>query len=206
MKKVVSLILVLAMVLVLPLAAWAEEDSFGAGSTEDNAYWNEALKIGCAMADEWYFYTDEEILENNQALAGQLKDDLAETIREAGSMMDMMAVNTETGENVNVTLERMSIANSLLITEEKYVQLSQEQLGAALEQMGMENVTVQQDEIEFAGEKHPCLRVSGTMDDVELFETLVVVKTGRTMIVVTACSYFENTTDETLTYFYREKA
>lgn len=205
MKKVVSLLLVLTMILTLPIFALAEEDSFGAGTTEENAYWNDSLKIGCTFGDEWYFYTDDEILENNQAVVGQLKDDLAEAIREAGTMMDMMAMNTETGENVNVNLERMSLANSLIYTEDAYVKASVDQLASALEQMGMENVTAEQDEMEFMGEKHPCIRVSGTLEDVELFETLAVVKSGRTMIVVTACSYFEDTTADILSSFYREK-
>lgn len=157
------------------------------------------------MDENWYFYSDEEIMENVQATAGQLKDDLAEAIKDAGSMMDMMAVNQETGENVNVNLERLSVVNSLLIDEAKYVELSLAQLGDALEQMGITVSDIGQDEMEFAGSKHPCIRLTGTIEGFELFETLVVVKTGRTIIVVTACSYLEDTTDEILSHFYTEK-
>lgn len=205
MKKAISLILTLALVLALPMAALAEEDSFGAGTSDGNTYWNETLSIGCTMDENWYFYSDEEIMENVQATAGQLKDDLAEAIKDAGSMMDMMAVNQETGENVNVNLERLSVVNSLLVDEAKYVELSLAQLGDALEQMGITVSDIGQDEMEFAGSKHPCIRLTGTIEGFELFETLVVVKTGRTIIVVTACSYLEDTTDEILSHFYTEK-
>lgn len=205
MKKAISLILTLALVLALPMAALAEEDAFGAGASDETSYWNETLSIGCTMDENWYFYSDEEIMESVQTTAGQLKDDLAEAIKDAGTMMDMMAVNQETGENVNVNLERLSVANSLLVDETKYVELSLAQLGDALEQMGLTVTDIGQDEMEFAGSKHPCIRLTGTIEDIDLFETLVVVKTGRTVIVVTACSYLEDTTDQILSHFYTEK-
>ena len=46
------------------------------GSAEGNSYWNDSLSIGCTMDDEWYFYTDEEIMENVQTTAGKLKEEL----------------------------------------------------------------------------------------------------------------------------------
>lgn len=205
MKKAMSLILVLALVLVLPAAAMAEEDSFGVGSSEGNSYWNESLKIGCTMDENWYFYTDEEIMENMQATTDMLKEDLAEAVKEAGTMMDMMAANMETGDNVNVNLERLSVANALLFTEDKYLELSMTQLGDALEQMGLENVNLEKDEMEFMGGKHPCIHLTGSIEGIDLFETLVAVKTGRTMIVITACSYFEDVTADILSNFYNEK-
>ena len=205
MKKAMSLSLVLALVLVLPVAAMAEEDTFGVGTSEGNSYWNESLKIGCTMDENWYFYTDEEIMENMQATTDMLKEDLAEAVKEAGTMMDMMAANMETGDNVNVNLERLSLAASLIYTEDAYVKASVDQLASALEQMGMENVTAEQDEMEFMGEKHPCIHLTGSIEGIDLFETLVAVKTGRTMIVITACSYFEDATADILSSFYNEK-
>lgn len=207
MKRVISLVVVLAMVLAVPVLAGAE-DSFGVGSAQGNSYWNDALQIGCTMSDEWYFYTDEEIMENVQSTAGQLKEELAEMVKEAGTMMDMMAVNTETGENVNVNLERLSLANSLLMTESAYVEVSLnqiKQLADTLEQLGMEDISVETGEMEFLGETHACLRVHGSLQGIDMYETLVVVKTGRTMIAVTACSYWEDTTEEILSNFYREQ-
>ena len=204
MKRAISLVVVLAMVLAMPVLAMAE-DSFGVGSAQDHSYWNDYLSIGCTLSDEWYFYTDEEIMENVQATAGELKEDLAEAVKEAGTMMDMMAVNTETGENVNVNLERLSLANSLLMSEKSYVETARQQLADALEQVGMENVTVETGETEFMGKPHACLTVSGSLEGIGLYETLVVVKSGRTMIVVTACSYWEDTTPDILASFYGEK-
>ncbi len=211
MKKTISLLLAMLLLLAMPMAAFAEDDSFAAGSIDENSYWNESLRLGCTLDDDWYFYTDEEILEVNGAAADLLKDDLAEAVRESGQMMDMMAMNMETGDNVNINLERLSLANSLMIDEETYVELSMEQLPTALEQMGLSDVTIEAGTIEFAGEEHACLRISGYMiidgleEPLSLYETMAIVKNGRTIIVITACSYWEDTTEDILAAFYREK-
>ena len=204
MKKTVCILLAMALLVCLPITA-AASDEFGIGVSQGNTYWNDAVKLGCTLDESWYFYTDEEILEQNAETAGKLKGDLAEAVKEAGSLMDMMALNTETGENVNVNLERLSIANSLLVDEDKYIEPSAASLGSALEQVGIEGLDLRTDKIAFLGEEHPCIRISGKIQDVPLYETLVVVKTGRTMIVVTACSYLEDTTEEILSCFYNEK-
>ena len=205
MKRAISLILVLAMVLAMPVLAMAEEDNFGVGSAEGNSYWNDSLSIGCTLDDEWYFYTDEEIMKSIQTTTWQLKGDLAKMVKDAGSMMDMKALNTETGENVNITLERLSLINSLLISEKTYVEITKQQLSDALEQIGMELIIMEPDEMEFMGQTHPCLRISGFLQDNYVHETQVMVKSGRTMIVVTAFSYWKNTTEEILSNFYSEK-
>lgn len=213
MKKTVSLLLALVMLLALPLAVCAEDDSFAAGTVDGNTYWNEALSLGCTLGDDWYFYSDEEIVEVNGATADLLKDDLAEAVREAGTMMDMMAMDLETGDNVNVNLERLSLANSLLINEESYVKLSMDQMEIAMEQIGVTDLTMENGTMEFAGEDHAYIHLSGNMTvEVEdgsvslpLYETLVIIKNGRTIIVVTACTYWEDTTGDILSNFYREK-
>lgn len=205
MKRAISFLLALAMVLALPLGAFAEDDSFGVGASEGNSYWNESLSLGCTLGDEWYFYTDEEIMESVQQTAGQLKDEMAEAIKDGGSFIDMMAMDTGTGTNVNVTLERLSISNALLIGEAQYIRGCSEQLGEALGQLGLENLDMQADEMDFLGQKHPCLRITGTVQGIPFFETMAVVKHGRTIIIVTACSYYEDSTDAVIGCFYTEK-
>lgn len=210
-KRMTSLLLALVLLLAMPLAAFAEEDAFGAGTSDEHSYWNDAISLGCTLDDSWYFYTDEEIVASSGATADMLKDDLAEAVREAGSLMDMMAVNMETGENVNVTLERLSLANSLLMDAESYAQATVSQLTVALEQMGLTDVTIEIDTMEFAGEEQICLKVSGNMAvegldiPLPLYETMVIIKSGRTIMAITACTYWEDATEDILVNFYREQ-
>lgn len=204
MKKTFTLILATLMVLCCFCGgAFAEEeDSFGLGDAENNTYWNETMSIGCTLDENWYFYTREEILELNGMTAEMLDETLAEAVREAGAMMDMYAMNLVTGATVNVNLERLSLSNSLLISEASYLRLSEEGLCTALEQMGCENVQVETGTMEFLGKEHACARVSAEISGVQLYETIAVIKTGRTMIVVTSASFLEDTTEEVLSCFF----
>ncbi len=220
MKKTISMLLALAMTLSFPLAAHCEgtkggsngvvlttlsSDGFSAGVQAENSYWNEAVNIGCTLGSDWYFYTDEEIAEQNGLTTGMLREDYAKLLEESGSMMDMLAVNTETGENVNITLQRLSLADALVLDEQKYAEISAEPLVEALEQTGLEDVSTSVDEVDFLGEKHPCIRVKALMQNMDFFETLVIVKTGRTVCVVTVACFLEDTTEEVLANFYGEK-
>lgn len=220
MKKAISMLLALAMTLSFPLAAHCEgtkggsngvvlttlsSDGFSAGVQAENSYWNEALNIGCTLGSDWYFYTDEEIAEQNGLVTGMLREDYAKLLEESGSMMDMLAVNTETGENVNITLQRLTLADALVLDEQKYAEISAEPLVEALEQTGLEDVSTSVDEVDFLGEKHPCIRVKALMQNMDFFETLVIVKTGRTVCVVTVACFLEDTTEEVLANFYGEK-
>lgn len=220
MKKAISMLLALAMTLSFPLAAHCEgtkggsngvvlttlsSDGFSAGVQAENSYWNEAVNIGCTFGSEWYFYTDEEIAEQNGLVTGMLREDYAKLLEESGSMMDMLAVNTETGENVNITLQRLTLADALVLDEQKYAEISAEPLVEALEQTGLEDVSTSVDEVDFLVEKHPCIRVKALMQNMDFFETLVIVKTGRTVCVVTVACFLEDTTEEVLANFYGEK-
>lgn len=220
MKKAISMLLALAMTLSFPLAAHCEgtkgssngvvlttlsSDGFSAGVQAENSYWNEAVNIGCTLGSDWYFYTDEEIAEQNGLVTGMLREDYAKLLEESGSMMDMLAVNTETGENVNITLQRLTLADALVLDEQKYAEISAEPLVEALEQTGLEDVSTSVDEVDFLGEKHPCIRVKALMQNMDFFETLVIVKTGRTVCVVTVACFLEDTTEEVLANFYGEK-
>lgn len=204
MKRLISLLLVLTVVLGLPLAACAADD-FSVGVTEGQRYWNDTVGVGCTLGDEWYFYTEEEIAAQNGLAAGMLREDYAKMVAESGSMMDMLALNTETGTSVNVTLQRLSLTDALLINEQKYAEISTESLTEALEQIGLENVGTSVDKVEFLGEKHPCVRVTGVMQGVDFFETLAIFKTGRTVCIVTVGCFQEDTSAEVLACFYGEK-
>ena len=204
MKRAFTLILATLMVLgCFCGGAFAEEeDSFGLGDAENNTYWNETMSIGCTLDENWYFYTREEILELNGMTAEMLDDTLAEAMREAGAMMDMYAMNLVTGATVNVNLERLSLSNSLLVSETSYIKLSEESLCTVLGQMGCENVQVETGTMEFLGKEHACARVSAEISGVQMYETIVVIKTGRTMIVVTSASFYEDITEEVLSCFF----
>lgn len=195
MKRVLSLLLVLTLATVLPLAAYAQSQS----------YWNEEVSLGCTLSDPWYFFTDEEIAAQNGLTAEQMGEDFTKLAEESGSIMVMMAVNPETGESVNLTLQPLSWLDSKRIGEEAYAKISAPSLKDALLQMGLENVEATVGELEFMGKPHPCIHITAAIQGTDFFETLAVYKVGDTVCIVTAASYVEDTTEAALANFYGEK-
>ncbi|MGM9605230.1 MAG: hypothetical protein ACI3XG_09195 [Faecousia sp.] len=193
MKRAFTLILALAMVVTLAAISPAAraEDDFGTGIVKNNVYWNETMEIGCALDENWYFYTQEEILQANGMTVDMLEGELAEIVKDGGSLTDMFAENQETGANVNVCFERLSLANSLIFDETTYLDASESMLKDAFEQIGIENVEIIQQDMEFMGQEHRSLSISGSISTIPIFETMVVLKSGRNVTIVTVFSLDE---------------
>ena len=188
MKKFTSVFLILALLLCLPAAAAAE----------GNGYWNEEVQLGCTLGENWYFFTDEE-------LAEQMGEDYTKLVEESGSLMVMMAVDTQTGASVNLTLQPLSALESKVVGEAYYAKMSAPSLKEALLQMGFEDVEATVGELEFMGSTHPCIRIAAVIQEMDFFETLAIYKVADTVCIVTAASYGEDTTQAALAYFYGEK-
>lgn len=204
MKRATTLLLALVMVFTLAAISPAAraEDNFGTGTIEDNVYWNETMKIGCALDETWYFYSEEEILETNGMTADMLEGKIAEMIENGGAITDMFAQNLETGATLNVVFERVSLANSLLYNEKNYIEASTATVEEALTQMGIEDVAFTVQEAEFMGETHMILQITGLYSGVPVYEQVAVVKDGRNFIVVTVFSVLEGEAEEVLSCFF----
>ena len=204
MKRATTLLLALVMVFTLAAISPAAraEDSFGTGTIEDNVYWNETMKIGCALDETWYFYSEEEIMEANGTTAEVLEGEIAEMIENGGTLTDMFAQNLETGATVNVVFERMSLANSLLYNEKSYIEASIPTLEEAFAQMGIEDVAYTIQEAEFMGQTHMILQITGLYSGVPVYEQVAVVKDGRNFTVVSVFSVLEGEAEEVLSCFF----
>lgn len=204
MKRATTLLLALVMVFTLAAISPAAraEDNFGTGTIQDNVYWNETMKIGCALDETWYFYSEEEIMETNGLTADMLEGKIAEMIENGGAITDMFARNLKTGATVNVVFERVSLANSLLYNEKNYIEASTATVEEALTQMGIEDVAFTVQEAEFMGQTHMILQITGLYSDVPVYEQVAVVKDGRIFIVVTIFSVLEGEAEEVLSCFF----
>ena len=204
MKKTFTLLLALAMVVAMAAISPAAlaEDSFGTGTVQDNVYWNETMKIGCALDETWYFYSEEEIMEANGTTAEVLEGEIAEMIENGGTLTDMFAQNLETGATVNVVFERVSLANSLLYNEKNYIEASTATVEEAFAQMGIEDVAYTIQEAEFMGQTHMILQITGLYSGVPVYEQVAVVKDGRNFTVVSVFSVLEGEAEEVLSCFF----
>ena len=204
MKRATTLLLALVMVFALAAISPAAmaEDSFGTGTIQDNVYWNEIMKIGCALDETWYFYSEEEIMEANGTTAEVLEGEIAEMIENGGTLTDMFAQNLETGATVNVVFERVSLANSLLYNEKSYIEASISTVEDTFAKMGIENVEIALQQTDFMGEAHESCVITGLYNDVPIYEQVVVAKSGRNVIAVTVFTVTEEEMEEVLSSFF----
>ncbi len=211
MRKVKNLSVVL-LVLVL-LAALLPQSVLSSavpvpmlGSVSESTYWNETLSIGYELADsDWFFYSEDEILEINQLTGEMLGDDFQKALDGLTSYTDMFAGNSVTGENVNITVENLSGLNALFISEESYMQIGVKGLEEALKQMEVEDFTCTSEDFTIGGETHPGSRVSYTLQDVPIYQTLVVIKSDSKMLTLTVTAFQADACDSILEGFFRSK-
>ena len=174
MKRALSLVLCLCLVFSLVPAACADgEAETILGLKEGNIYLSEFLGVTAVFDEDWVLLSDEEAQEAMGHVADSFEDeDLAKLLRESGTVCDLFAVAQDgSGDSVKAYAKRML-----------------EPLKSSLEPMGLEDVEIGQESIDFAGTKHLSLTVSGRMNGAELYERLVLLKAGSYMATVTYAS------------------
>lgn len=216
MKKFLSLMM--AVILIFALAACTGDENvrgeyegnnpaatsgtntFDTGKVSANKYLNKFAGISCELGSDWKYKTDEEIRQNNETAMGMIGEEYSQAIQKASTFTDMMATHTNGTDTVNVTFEKLTGAN-LVLTESGYAEASKDSLKGALESMGMTNVTVSVGEESFAGAKHPYIAISAQFNGIAVYERLAILKCSNYIVVVTVCTWQNDTCSEILSNF-----
>ena len=174
------------------------------GETVDNVYTNAFLGITCQLDEGWTVFNKEQLAQLAGMTSDLLDNDAIEDAMEKGTVVTAFYAQGQGGQvNMNITLERLSLINGILMDEESYAKLSKEQLPAALASAGFENVTAETVKLQFAGEERHGIEVRATIQGVELYETLVCIKNGNYMAGVVVCSVGTDITDSLLALFQK---
>ena len=204
MKKFLAFFLVAT--LLVSLAACGskkDEDMLGVYTEDSRTYENSFIGIGCKLDKDWDVFSAEQIAELNGMLASQTNDKaLAEQLESSGTAMPFYAQKEEGLVTLNITLENLGMLYGSLLDEKQYAEKSIDQVKPALESMGMSNVTTEIGSLSFAGSDHVSITISGSLQGISFYETLVCVKTEKHMAVITAGSYITDTTKDILALFY----
>lgn len=180
----------------------AEEKEFQMGEMNGGTYTNAFLGISCQLSDDWTYYNEEQIAEINNMVADSISDEeLSEMMEKASTVQDMYAASSDGLATINVVFENMGVVYGTVMDEEKYIQTASPNLEKALTDMGMTDVQMEETTREFAGATRHSLRVSGSMNEVPVFEELVCIKEGNYMATITMASYMEDITDDMAALF-----
>lgn len=153
MKKLLALVLVLAMALSLCACGsgkvpTAEEVK---GSNDGKVYENSYLGIKFTVKDAWYFLSDAEIAE----IAGTTQDILSDAgndVQDATAYYDMMAMDENTGNNINIMVQvvgNVSDVNYDEILDESEAEILQMGASIGAKYTFSEHTTVKLSGVEF---------------------------------------------------------
>ena len=173
------------------------------GNFADGVYTNEFVGIRCTVDEQWQVYSDAQLAQLNGLVLDAMTDaDLVEQLKRSNVAYLFYAAADNGHRTINVVLENIGVFNGVLLDEKSYVDLSVEQIPAALQSMGLTNVTAEATTVRFAGAKHAAVRVQGVYSGVDFYEMLVCIKIGSYFGVVTVASYHEDATSTLLEMFH----
>lgn len=199
MKKLFAMILALTMVLSMA-ACGGSDKPYTSGVTLGSTYTHSYFGFKCVLPEGWSYYTDEQIAQLQGYTQDMMGQDYADMIEKSGNAMEMYASEDSTGGiyTLNVVVEKLANGS---ISEQKYAEASLNTTKAALESAGFEIDVCEASTLQFAGKSHAAIKIHGSYLGMELFETLVVVKEGKYLACVTACSYMDDNTSDILGFF-----
>lgn len=175
------------------------EPLFERGTVDGQSYVNSFFGIKVEFSNDWVVSDDDNIATISQQTQETLSDENAkEKIEEGSAVLDMFAQSPRTGETVNLFMEDLGTtgANAEMLIAANISAVTRE-----LEEQKFENVTVQRGTAVFLGEEVPCMEISALYAGLDFFERQVYIIKGRNIASVTAASFNEDTTQNTLDLF-----
>lgn len=210
MKKTMTILLALAMLLGTAVfgtgtayAAAATDTQSILGVKENNGYASELLGIQAAFDEDWYLLNDEETAQVMGYTAAQTASEtLKEALDKSGAVCDLYVLRMDdSGDNINLQLEDLGKLYGSFLSEEAYLTIALPKLEEGLQQLGVENLTLEREEYDFAGDTHQSVLVNGSSGGVSFQERIVLLKGGQYMASLSAFSKDSTHIDEMLSLF-----
>jgi hypothetical protein len=152
--------------------------------------------------EDWVIADDEQLAQLSGLVKESFTDEeIRDQIEKGGSVTDLYALNQADGSSLNITIQKLSLVSGMLVTEDAYAEANLKQLPDALASASITVDKLEKTKVTFVGEEHVALALEGTIQDVPLYETLVMVKTGSYIACITAATFFEDTTADLLDMF-----
>ena len=175
----------------------------GTYSTVTYIYENEFIGIGCRLDAEWEVFDADEIAELNGTMIDAMTDETVTGLLETSGYAQPFYAQMEEGlVTANITVENLGLLYGSMLDELGYIQKSVDQIPAALESLGLTDITTEIGSLVFAGKEHVAVFISANLQDVEFYETMVCMKFGNYIANITAGSYFGDVTQDVLALFY----
>ena len=188
-------------------AAPGEVEEFQTGTIENNTYGNEFFGIGCQLDDSWTILSEDEIAERSGLVVdtmeeGGMDDSMRKAMEDGSVVFDFFAQKKDNTAAINITVGNIGVLYGAALTEEGYIDATEEQMMQSVETIGYENVTTEKTTITLAGTEHAALKLTGEYSGVSIYQTMVVLRKGIYVGCVAFSCGGEDFADDLITLFY----
>lgn len=136
------------------------EPELSMGKTTGGTYKSDFLGISCTIPEGWVFYTDEQILEMNNLTNDYLDKDVADALKNATLIYDMMATNLAEGGSISINLEKLSALQILSLDVKATLEGQIPAIKSAYENIGYTDINVQYQKVTVDGKQFDALKLS----------------------------------------------
>lgn len=177
---------------------------FSLGTINGDVYENPYIGYGCKL--EGWTYADAEYIATINNISGTIiSSDALEALRNSGTFTDMMANSPDGNLSVNVQYQNIEKTYGPALAAyplDKFLELVAPNMAPVLEQSGFQDVQVEAGTVLLGGVEHPGLILTSKFTGIPCYQKEACIRTEEYLIFVTVSSFYEDKTDELLTYFY----
>lgn len=202
MKKLLSIILALTLVLSLASCTGKITNLFSLGKVSNNVYENSYIGIGARFDSSWHFYTEDEIKQINNTAIEFAGEEYQELMENADVVYDMFAQTDDLLSSVNIAMEKVNPIQIATVDLKLSLEVSIPTVTSSYEKMGYKNVKAEVSTVEFAGETRDVLNLTGELNGSTFYLSTVNMKATSHVVNVTVGSFDKNVVDNTLKSFY----
>lgn len=175
---------------------------FSIGTVENNVYENDFIGIGCALDENWNFYSYEEIMEINNYVVDRAGEDFEESMRKANIVYDMAATSSNQLENININLQKTSTDEINDSHIEDILEASIPSVKNTSANMGYTNQYCQIETINIGDKELPCLYLCDEKEGLKKHQKIFLIICDGYLSAITITTVQENTIDSVAENFY----
>ncbi len=178
------------------------EEEYSMGITIGGTYTNDFAGLSCTLDENWMFFDEAQLAELN-GLTLEMFDDEAirQAMEDSGAVYDMYAARLDGMGSINIIFENLGLLYGSVLSEADYAQLATQNLEPSLASAGFSDLSCEIVTVDFCGSEHTAIRIEGILQEIPIYEILVLQKVGNYMMNITFASYVEDLTADMLSSF-----
>lgn len=202
MKRFLMLILAVAMLTSLVSCTPTPEPEFTVGTVEGSVYENPFIGIGCNLGDEWTYFTNEQIMQQNNVAAELAGEEYKQMMANATVFADMFASHSDQVSTVGVNIEKIDKVELAVLNIKSYLESAVPSIEQSLGNMGFVNITHSIGSVKLGDTDMTCLNVVSSLGEFKMYQTIVAIKCNGYLACITCSGDSTESIDSALSNFY----